>query len=125
MDTVQHEILHRPDFGFLQVRLAPGQSIHAEPGAMASMDAGVKLKTSLKGGLWKSLKRGIGGESLVMTNFYTGEVAFYTVGPDTLRFDRVMTPPARPQRPKRRSLRSLLGVSGFGMRAVRTQCWDF
>lgn len=72
-DTVQHEILHRPDFGFLQVRLTPGQSIHAEPGAMASMDSGVKMKTSLKGGLWKSIKRGIGGESLVMNTYTAGD----------------------------------------------------
>ncbi len=48
------------------------------------------------------------GDTMVMTNFYTGEVAFYSVGPGTLRFERVMTPPARPQRRKRRSLRSLL-----------------
>lgn len=45
--------------------------------------------------------------TMVMTNFYTGEVAFYTVGPDTLRFERVITPPARPREPKRRSLRAL------------------
>lgn len=45
-------------------------------------------------------------DSLVVTNFYTGEVAFYAVGPTTLRFERVVAPPARPQ-PKRRSLRAL------------------
>jgi hypothetical protein len=52
------------------------------------------------------------GDTLVMTNFYCGEVGVYEVGPDTIRFERVIRPPARPA-PRRRSLRSLFG-SGSG-----------
>jgi uncharacterized protein (TIGR00266 family) len=74
------DISCRPDFGLLSVRLQAGQSIHAEPAAMASMDSNILMKSSLKGGMWKSLKRGFGGESLVMNTFTAegdqGEVTF-------------------------------------------------
>jgi hypothetical protein len=46
------------------------------------------------------------GDVLVVTNFYRGEVGFYSVGHDTLRFERVIQPPTHPKKP-RRSLRSL------------------
>jgi uncharacterized protein (TIGR00266 family) len=56
-----------------------GQKIYAEPGSMASMSTDIELKAGLKGGLFKSLGRALGGESLVI-NTYTaksrGEVTF-------------------------------------------------
>lgn len=64
--TLQFEITHRPDYALLAVRLAPGQSVYAEPSSMASMDPNIELKAALKGGLMKSIGRAFGGESLVV-----------------------------------------------------------
>lgn len=36
--------------------------------------------------------------TMALTNFYTGEVAFYTVGADVLQFERVILPPAQSAR---------------------------
>ncbi len=75
----QFDISMRPDYSLLTVNLQSGQKIYAEPGSMASMSTGIELKAGLKGGLFKSLGRAFGGESLVI-NTYTaqaaGEVAF-------------------------------------------------
>lgn len=46
------------------------------------------------------------GDMMVMTNFYTGEVGFYTIGRHILRFDRVICPHVPGQ--WLRNLRSLL-----------------
>ena len=80
MSDFDFDISCRPDFGLLAVQLADGQSINAEPSAMASMDSNILMKSSLKGGVWKSVKRGFGGESMVMNTFTaeggSGEVTF-------------------------------------------------
>jgi hypothetical protein len=36
-------------------------------------------------------------DTMALTNFYTGEVAFYTVGANVLQFERVILPPAQSQ----------------------------
>lgn len=73
------DISMRPDYSLLTVDLESGQKIYAEPGSMASMSTDIELKAGLKGGLFKSLGRALGGESLVI-NTYTaknrGEVTF-------------------------------------------------
>jgi len=79
-ESLSFEIHHKPDFSILAVRLAQGQQIMAEPSAMMSMDSTIKLKAGLKGGLLKSIGRGLGGESLFINTFTAergeGEVVF-------------------------------------------------
>jgi len=77
--TLEHEIVHRPDFSLLKVQLRGGQKVFAEPSAMASMDTGIRMKAGLKGGLFKSLGRAFGGESLIINTFTAeqdGEICF-------------------------------------------------
>lgn len=72
---LQFEVALRPDFSMLNVRLRPGESVYAEPAAMATMSPGVTLKAGLKGGAMKSLGRMFGGESLVVNTFTAGSEA--------------------------------------------------
>ncbi|HPD51433.1 MAG TPA: TIGR00266 family protein [Methanoculleus sp.] len=51
------------------IRLAPGESVCAEAGAMVNMSGNMKMTTNVKGGLFKGLKRVVTGESLFMTEF--------------------------------------------------------
>lgn len=69
MSSLDFEILERPDFSILLVRLAQGQQIFAEPSVMATMDASLELRAGLKGGLLGSVGRAIAGESLVLNTF--------------------------------------------------------
>jgi uncharacterized protein (TIGR00266 family) len=62
-------IANRPDFATLCVRLQAGEQIFAEPGAMLSMDENIALSSGLRGGLWRSLGRALGGESVIMNTF--------------------------------------------------------
>ena len=62
-------IVLQPDYSLLEVRLGEEQKIYAEPSAMASMDTEVSLKSGLKGGLFKSIGRAFGGESLIVNTF--------------------------------------------------------
>lgn len=79
-ESIAHEINHRPDFATLKVNLRQGQEIFAEPSAMLAMDPEVDLKAGFKGGFFKSLGRGLGGESLIINTFTSrkegGEVIF-------------------------------------------------
>jgi uncharacterized protein (TIGR00266 family) len=69
MSSLDFEIMTRPDFAMLRVRLAAQQQLFAEPAAMASMDANVELKAGFKGGMLGSMGRMFAGESLVMSTF--------------------------------------------------------
>ena len=63
-------ILGNPDFGTLECRLAPRETIWVEGGAMSYMDAGMEVKSRLMGGLFKALLRWIfGGESLFIGEY--------------------------------------------------------
>lgn len=73
MSDLDFDISLQPEFALLTVRLQPGQVFHSEPGAMATMDPGIKMKAGLKGGLTKSLGRMFGGESLVINTYTAGE----------------------------------------------------
>ncbi len=88
----QFEISQRPDFAMVSVRLQAGQKIFAEPGAMASMDPTVTMKSGFKGGFRKTLGRALGGESLLI-NTYTaeeaGEVTFAPGPPGDIRHTRL------------------------------------
>ncbi len=57
-------------FRYLEVELAPGESITAEAGAMASMDAALDLRATFNGGLLAGLARKfLGSESLFINHF--------------------------------------------------------
>lgn len=59
-----------PSFAYLDVELAPGESIVAESDAMATMAADLDLKVRLNGGLFSGLcKKFFGKESLFINEF--------------------------------------------------------
>lgn len=67
--SLDFDILERPDFAIVRVRLGAGQKIFAEPSVMASMDPTLQLRAGLKGGILGSVGRAIAGESLVLNTF--------------------------------------------------------
>ncbi|MHC4661877.1 MAG: TIGR00266 family protein [Planctomycetota bacterium] len=77
---MEHEVLYRPTYSLLQVKLAEGESVCAEAGAMVSMSSGIEIKTQAKGGLIGALKRKVlGGESFFVNTFTAdkyGEITF-------------------------------------------------
>lgn len=59
------EVCNRPSFAHLRAKLAPGEVIIAESGAMASMSGNTKLQATWNGGFFTAIIRKIfGGESL-------------------------------------------------------------
>ncbi len=77
---MEHEILYRPSYSLLRIQLERGETVSAEAGAMVSMSSGIKMETSMKGGLLSGLKRSVlGGESFFVNTFRAeepGEVTF-------------------------------------------------
>lgn len=70
---MQHEIMYRPAFTLLEVRLEAGERIEAEAGAMVYMSPGIEITTKAKGGVFGALTRGLlGGESF-FTNTFTAK----------------------------------------------------
>ncbi len=67
--SIDFDILGRPDFALLKLRLAAGQKVFAEPAAMASMDPWIGLKAGLKGGVLASMGRMFAGESMIVNTF--------------------------------------------------------
>jgi len=64
------EIMHRPSYALAVVKLASGESIRAQSGAMVSMSAGIRVQTQATGGIMKSLGRSLlGGESFFQNIF--------------------------------------------------------
>jgi len=60
----------KPAFAHLHVDLRPGESIVAEPNAMASMDAALTMSPRLNGGLFGGIAKGwLGGESLFINEY--------------------------------------------------------
>ena len=66
---MQHEVVHSPAYSLLKVALTEGEEIHAEPGALVLMQ-GVEVKTSMQGGVMKSLMRSLLGGESVWINTY-------------------------------------------------------
>jgi uncharacterized protein (TIGR00266 family) len=67
---MQHEIMYRPSYSLLSIRLETGEALSAETGAMVSMSANVQLETAMRGGLLGALKRTVmGGESFFVNTF--------------------------------------------------------
>ena len=88
---ISFDISQRPDFALLTVTLPAGEKIHSEPGAMATMTENIKLTAGLKGGVMASIKRGLGGESLIISTYEAegseGEISFAAGQPgDTVHY---------------------------------------
>lgn len=68
-DKLDFEIIERPEYSLLSLKLQQGQVAFAEPGAMAWMAPAIEMKTGFKGGFKKTLGRAFGGESLLVNTF--------------------------------------------------------
>ena len=67
---MQHDILYKPAYTLLEVKLEAGERIEAESGAMVYMSPGIEIATKTKGGVIGALTRGIlGGESFFTNTF--------------------------------------------------------
>ncbi len=64
-----YHVEHSPIYAALTVELETGQSILVESSAMAGMDTSLTLKSSLRGGIGKSIGRLVSGESLFVSEF--------------------------------------------------------
>lgn len=66
-----HTDIHfSPSFAVALVRLAPGEIVRSEAGAMVSMSDAVEITTDTQGGIMRGLKRSVlGGESFFMNTF--------------------------------------------------------
>ncbi len=63
-------ILYKPSYSLGVIKLASGEQVRVEGGAMVSMSAGVTLETKATGGILKSLARSfLGGESFFQNTF--------------------------------------------------------
>ena len=69
---MQSEIICKPSYSLLELRMSEGEAVQAEPGAMVYMK-GVELKTEARGGLLGGLKRMIGGESFFVNRYQAVE----------------------------------------------------
>lgn len=76
------EVMGNPDFGWVQVNLAPGQSIFVEGGAMSTMKGDMDVKSRLMGGFLRALVRKIfGGESMFVGEYSHPTGGWLTVSP--------------------------------------------
>ncbi|HEX7318834.1 MAG TPA: TIGR00266 family protein [bacterium] len=77
---MQYEILYKPSYSLVKVKMAKGESVTAEAGAMVSMSSSITIATEMKGGLFGALKRSVlGGESFFINTFNAndaGEISF-------------------------------------------------
>jgi len=79
---MEHEVLYRPSYSLLRIRLERGESVSAEAGAMVSMSSGIEMQTAAKGGLIGALKRSVlGGESFFVNTFMAAEPGEVTFAP--------------------------------------------
>jgi uncharacterized protein (TIGR00266 family) len=79
---MEYEILYRPSYSFLKMKLAKAETITAEAGAMVSMSNTVSIQTEMKGGLFGALKRSVlGGESFFMNTFTAADAGEITFAP--------------------------------------------
>lgn len=79
---MEHEILYRPSYSLVKIKMAKGESISAEAGAMVSMSNSIEIKTEMKGGLFGALKRSVlGGESFFINTFNANDIGEITFAP--------------------------------------------
>jgi len=98
MQFMQFEILYKPAYTLLEVKLEAGERIEAESGAMVYMSPGIEITTKTKGGVLGALTRGLlGGESLFTNTFsakskgvvglappYQGDITHHRLNGETL-----------------------------------------
>ena len=76
------ETRYGPSYTLAVVQLSSGETIQAESGAMVSMNDGIAIQTSTKGGVLKGMKRAVlGGESLFINTFTAERDAELTMAP--------------------------------------------
>ena len=79
---MEHEVLYRPSYSLLKIRLGQGEAISAEAGAMVSMSSSIQMETTAKGGLFGALKRSVlGGESFFVNTFKATDSGEITLAP--------------------------------------------
>ncbi len=79
---MEHEILYKPSYSLVKIKLNKGETVQAESGAMVSMSSSVEIATAMKGGLFGALKRSVlGGESFFMNTFKANDAGEVTFAP--------------------------------------------
>lgn len=68
-NEIAYQIEHSPSYASLRLNLQPNQTVFVESGAMAAMDACIKMKAKMQGGLMKGIGRMVSGESLFISEF--------------------------------------------------------
>lgn len=68
-NEIAYEIEHSPSYASLRLNLQANQTVFVEAGAMAAMDACIKMKSKMQGGLMKGIGRMVSGESLFISEF--------------------------------------------------------
>lgn len=69
MANFDFRVENNPSYASLIVKLPPQQTLLVEAGAMAAMDANIKIKSKMRGGLMKGIGRMLSGESLFISEF--------------------------------------------------------
>jgi len=68
---MKSEILYRPSYSMVQVNLDADENLIVESGSMVGMSKNIKVETTMKGGLLKSLARSVlGGESFFVNTYH-------------------------------------------------------
>ena len=68
---MKSEILYRPSYSMVQVHLDADENLIVESGSMVGMSKNIRVETTMKGGLLKSLARSVlGGESFFVNTFH-------------------------------------------------------
>ena len=79
---MKFDISGNPSYGDLTIALAAGESVWCEGGAMSRMSSHLELRTRLVGGLLKSvIRRLVGGESLLISEYSAPRMAFVSLTP--------------------------------------------
>lgn len=79
-DVIDYKI-HGDDMQLVEIELDPQEGVRAEAGAMIYMSDGIRMQTGAEGGLFKSFRRMVTGESFFITSFMhdgtgKGHIAF-------------------------------------------------
>ena len=83
VSLMEYTIEHGPAFALGVIQLRAGERMQAEAGAMVSMSDTIEMKSEVRGGLMKGLKRSVlGGESFFINKFEaSGDGGEVTVAP--------------------------------------------
>lgn len=66
---MNYEIIHKPSYSFLKVKLSPGQTIKAESGAMVYMTPGIDVETKMGSGFYLQFLEDFLAENLFSLTF--------------------------------------------------------